>query len=191
MKLLKSIIKPFLSKNSQWKLSTALEKRIILAHDIIEQIKTNKFIASKGTYIKDIKFNEGDYYDTPDNCNLDIKSNFNKVKECKVCAIGSLFLSTIKYDNKLKFCDLEYESAQRQSTLDNIFEPEQLYLIECAFERSNGHSSGTSIFSNKRYGFLDLEKGQKAKYKYDDLNQHDKLITIMQNIIDNNGTFVV
>lgn len=188
-------------KNIKWIISKKKQKRIMVAKDVIAQIKAKKYIPNIGAYIKYINHIDGiDFLE-----HLDIKSNFKKIQDCSVCAIGATFMSCTKFGNKLNFNDvggnLKHINEEKIKKLLSIFDPMQLLLIESAFE---GPSSSSDRFSTKIYGLHLSEEDVKAtlnfKRKYCPWNEdtwmyedtYGKLmIAIMQNIIDNDGTFIL
>lgn len=160
-------------------------KRVMIAKDILLQLDSKKLIANAGKYIQrdslNLKYDE------------DIKANYHKIKECKVCALGACLMATTKFNNKLKFDDIgdsfgELNLTKTSSLLLDLFSKKQLLLIECAFE---GNQDYGDRFSKNAFGIeLSPMENQKAdnfqsNYEGDD----ERLRTIMENIITNKGTF--
>jgi hypothetical protein len=124
-----------------------------------------------------------------------------KNPKCKVCGIGSLMLSAIRYNNNVnwKKCDwtdssildeMDYydngdlihsdndENAYLDASknLNKFFSERQLRLIESAFEVRAFHSD------NQQYVEAE-EFGQKF------INDKKRLLAIMENVVENKGTF--
>lgn len=171
------------------KLSKA-KKRVAIAKDVLKQIRVGKYIANKGKYISrvDAPDIEDVYYQS------DIKKNFSKIKNCNVCAMGACLMSATKFANKLKFQDIgsgvgDLNNPKVKDLFKSIFSPEQLLLIERAFEDKTGGSTvGCDVFGLEEW---DFEKQiQKCSEFYGEYNNDEtRLIGIMNNIIKNKGTF--
>lgn len=178
------------------------ERAVLVAKDIIAQVNNGKYYPKQGAYlnftyitdwmgIKALKeaVDEG----------LDIKENFHLIPNgCAACAIGATILSCTHLGNKLKFSDIrasrlgiyDLDKASIKELLDSVFNPEQLLMIETAFE-------GWS-YSADRYArtVLDVDL-ETSVYRACDLfygkycnDPEERMIAIYQNIIDNNGVFV-
>jgi len=164
---------------------TQAQQRVVIANDVIKQIKANVYFATNNNYINNSGF-EG--------CNL--KSSVQtlliegKTKRCEVCALGCTFLSIIRYENNLtikEYLDSHLgEFSSGRERMLKYFTKEQLGLIETAFERSTSFIIGNS----------DFDEAMAAKdfwtnfwdYSYQ-INPNELLTNIMLNIIANNGTF--
>lgn len=190
-------IKKFFTKDIDkiWHLLTDAEKRVLIAKDVIIQISTNIYKPKTGAYINLIKtFDEDESLH-----DKDVKSNFEKIKSCEVCALGSLILSSTKYANKVNFTDIYNSTFIRNKNIKDLlislFSSEQLCLIEVAFEKKYQRDSdnfGRTIANDNGYNFdIKLEEDiNKAKFIYKNIhNHHDRMIAIMNNIIENKGTF--
>jgi len=116
-------------------------------------------------------------------------SHFFRSKDapaCEVCVRGSLLVSLIRKDNNFTGEDLDNMScgyfdswSVEDKRLLELFSPEQLSLIEYAFEN----------FSADRYiNEKDLDKVEDFFVLYEH-NNTERLIAILKNIIKNKGTF--
>lgn len=151
------------------------EKRITLAKDVIERIKTQSLIQSQEGKTLDIV----GFSNPRDNQCESLKDAFNENK-CVVCAKGALIVSWIgnfnkygfehygKFDTNLKYGSFPIELIQ-------LFGREQLDLIERAYEGTN-----YSWYCDMVYN---MKNPPSLYYKY---NLH----AIMKNIIENDGKFV-
>jgi len=176
------------------------QKRVAIAKDILEQIKAKRYIARAGSYIESAKLPGGG--ETP------IKKNFNKIKECHVCQIGAIILSTTKFRNKLIKDDvgggLHTITNNVYEILKDIFSPKQLLLIEEAYESPYCTGDRYAYKIDEKIG-LDWDEedacqdfyDQFLPENYDDLDEdkntamadEDRMIAIMRNIIKHRGTF--
>lgn len=176
-------------KNKAFKKLGKLEKRVEIAKDVIAQVKANKYKGRCGEYInaEDLdNYLNGEYVSLQ-------PILLEKDYTCEVCAKGGLFLSTVRKRNKFEVSDLydlPNNSYQIVSELEDIFTENQLDLIECAFEGrlvmgSCNDNITLSDISDEPTKLA--EKAFEFYHKY--TNDNDRLIAIMQNIIDNKGVF--
>ncbi len=167
------------------------KQRVLVAKDVIAQIQAKRYSACTGAYVYDIEFKN-------DVCTKkqDVKDNFNNIEKCEVCALGGLVMSLTKYKNKLTFGDIEKLGSNKKATklLTSVFIPEQLVMIESAFEEDNSAGYWSSrILGTKKLDKMNTEKYEQwASDKEIGYYQHDeRLVAIMQNLIDNKGEFVI
>jgi hypothetical protein len=128
----------------------------------------------------------------------DLQSLVNTVqKECRVCALGACFLSKARLFNKVPANEILWPDSDGKRArinvrrrliekhLSDVFSPVQLNMIESAFEMrvlddymilEDEHAlfRGAATFGQRFVG------DKKAR-----------VIAVMQNIVDNGGTFVV
>lgn len=183
------------------------EKAVLVAKDVLAQVKENKYIAKTGSYISRIF--EDDYEGS-------IKDNFDQIQQCSVCALGSMLLSSTHLGNLLTTKDLpnypdayDLRRSEKITELFNsIFTYKQLLLIETAFE---GYSyfwglKKTQIkkFYQENFTYNETfdryaEGKEKLTFeetlacemfnrKYDE--DEKRLNAICRNIIKNKGVFV-
>ena len=208
--IMKKISKKTKTKKVPFSQLSPEKKRVAIARDVLEQIRIGRYISNGGSYIDALLMKDGK--DKWDMSSLDIKSNFGKIKNCKVCAMGACLMSITKFENKLDFYDIgnDIENLNNEKTkilFQSIFSPEQLLLIERAFEgKSGGTTVGVNIFSlseddfknkinkcQKFYKKFELKPKKDATIKEKEnrtrLNHQNRMIAIMRNLIKNNGTF--
>ena len=186
------------------------KKKVAIARDVLEQIRIGRYISKSGSYISNLIMKNGD--DRYKIFHKDIKSNFGQIKKCEVCAMGACLMSITKFENKLTFDDIggsmkELKNSKTQELFQSIFSPEQLLLMERAFEGDTGGTTvGVHIFGlfeedfqkkiRKCQRFYDKFSNQKKyttseeRQKQNGLNQENRLIAIMRNLIKNKGTFI-
>lgn len=156
--------------NDEFRQASPSEKRVLIAQDVIAQLLKKTYRAKFGDYIK---LDDTARYDD------DVQKNFDSVS-CNTCALGALFMSHVKFCNNIKFGDIRnitYVTPQLR-TLEQYFPKEQLSLIETAFEGSS-------------YLYLCEETKEAEEFHKKYKNDEERLIAIMENIIDNKGTFVL
>ena len=168
--------------NAEFKKATKAQKRVMIAQDVLAQLKTKRYFAESGCWVQpNIKAAcEKNLKDEDSVQELFAKK---KIKSCNVCALGGLFMSCINLNNNTTVQDLKDETYigdlvadddKLSNGLNRIFTQKQLILIETYFEGSEGYFKG------------DDEETVTFFENYDD---DERLEMIMQNIIDNNGTF--
>lgn len=162
-------------------------QRVTIAKDVIAQIEAERYFAKGGSYVR---------ISEEDNYNGSVKENFEKIKNCKVCALGGCFLSIVRFKNNVNFDEITdigagqfVNNSKFKQILTSIFPAQQLVLIENAFE--NGGWGEAPIFGSddEKYSVSKQDKREAWEFGQKFSNQNDRLIAIMQNIIDNKGTF--
>jgi hypothetical protein len=172
-------------------LATAEEKArkrlaVKVAKDIIKQIDLKVIKPIEGVYVEDLNGAKA--------CEVAQLSDSKKQakvlqKECEACALGSMFLSLVKIDNKFQFYAwddeenmdsiVEVSEYEMRGRLEDVFTAEQLALIEGAFEVWGGDEEANSDDSVRAYKFGNRYKTPKRRLR-----------AICLNIIDNKGLFV-
>lgn len=189
--------------NRAFEKASPAKKRVMIAEDVLAQLKAEKMSATGGTYVT---LWMGDNYELTDS-NEDIKQNYDKINSCSVCALGACIMSATKFANHVKFEDIKFDNALKskrvKSLLTGIFDKKQIYLIETAFEGFNEYDYDEDKPENeriiifainalkvKRNSLTDEEKKacRKIYEKYID-DENGRLKAIMKNIIKNKGEF--
>ena len=166
--------KPF-SKMKPW------ERRVEIAKDVIASIKTNKFLPRFGVYIKNKKLEQFEDEKSIDVSNCKTDEIVRDLGKCEVCARGALFLSRFVINpltmskNSIMRDLFDFSEYGDEGYEFNKF---QLESIEIAFE---GREIGDLPWEHVEE-CIEFCKGVKSP-EY-------RLLMIMQNIIDHNGTFV-
>lgn len=189
----------FIKRNKIFKAASPAEKRILIAKDVITQIKNKTYIANEGTWvaINSIdypEFNKIEKLDEQEQlCNL-ISPKVN----CNVCGIGAAICSAIRFKNHLKVEDylegnLDFNDIYDGLTKDKlgikrIFSQQQLKLIEIAFEGEDGFFKADDWLGDFKKGTLEY-KAQKFGKRFK--NPNNRIIAIFQNIVDYKGLFVL
>lgn len=160
------------------------EKRIIIAKDVINQINLGKYISKSGVYCE---FNKSIIGDLQKHL---LKPSVN----CKVCAIGSLFSSSIRINDKYKISS-SCQNIDNYPMMDELlkyFSEEQLHLIEKAYESwKNSILCTTKEINASNYRDrkkLTSTSSLRNEEEYKKLNK-EALLSIMLNITKNKGTF--
>ena len=184
------------------------KQRILVAKDVIAQLKAKKFKATKGTYvaIKDQALSDA----VEESSTEQLHERFKTIKQCAVCARGAMFMSTVRLGNQFQLnqMDTEWngpiatvEAGEVDERLKSVFASDQQYLIEAAFEGrdinsqlyevmtydDNGSSLKANIFEDMYNLILAKAKIFYKRYKKSD----NRMIAIMKNVIKNKGKFVL
>lgn len=173
--------------NDKFKKATKAEKRVMIAKDVLAQLKTNRYFAESGAWVQEFwseKHNpELRYEDTSVAEAFDAK----EIQQCSVCALGSLFMSCAVITGKTTLMDLDEEryylgeliqdNRAISNGLDKIFSKSQLKLIESYFEGNDGYFVKASKDQDRIENFFAFEPDIRLKM-------------IMKNIIENKGTFI-
>lgn len=183
----------------------AAKLRVRIAKDVLKSIKT--LTVRPGRWIGTL---DGDSLKDKWGDSKDSKKQATALKkECQVCALGGLMLSTVCLLNEFNWSKGHYYSVVKQDSMfDRLldhFDGPQLLLIENAFELGHG---GLAIkdyngeFSESQA--RDAARNVKIDWPSIDNNQVDRAIAfgeryktpkgrlrgIMNNLINNHGTFV-
>jgi hypothetical protein len=162
--IMADLSKAISEKNKAFSKMTKMEKRVALAKDVIASIKSKHYIAENGTYLDVVKKKNLDYLHS-----YDLETIKRSDVSCHVCAIGSLFVSTMKKKKNGKLDDVD--SDEMIHAMKGIFTHSEMRLLEEIFE--GGSNQDANIFY-ERYA-ADDSKG--------------RLLGIMKNIVKNNGNF--
>lgn len=160
------------------------ERAVAIAQDVIAQLDIQFIRASKGIYYdasRSIRVEEG---------GLDTAfENMKKEgRQCDVCAIGACFISMILLGDEVQVKDLTQfedeteihgmDSTTMRKHLMKAFPIDNIHLIESAFEMSVwGNQETPEMLSATLFGVKCT-------------SPNSRLRAIMQNIIENNGTFI-
>lgn len=173
------------------------QKAIMVATDVIAQLKTKNIKTMRGAYIEYFNISSFDFeISTASEVGRHVIQN----AKCTVCAKGAIFLSAIQRSNEMNLGDVrtvsrvgqlsgswdgvENNPANIQITkkiteVDRIFTRDNFDMIEAAFERDGCFA----IFSH-----IDTRNAcADFGFRYD--NSDIRLVAICMNIIKNGGVF--
>ncbi len=184
-------------QNAAFDAMTKPEKRVRIAQDVLDQIRTSRIIPTSGIYLTNM-IGKGDspgasnsvLYVSPQEVDKEISEVFAKMKSCNACALGSVFVCAVDRADKLKLKDLygedELKSSDQMEKIDisekadqsemheylkKFFSLDQLEAIEAAFECDESDSKFNS-------------------YDYNNIDDDTlRLERVMKNIIRHKGTF--
>lgn len=178
------------ARNEAFQKLTKAEQRVEIAKDVIRALNSRKLIAESGVFFKSNE--DGVFNVVSEQQQLKDAFHDDKIEKCHVCALGAVFVEAAKHDDEAVnetgyvFPDYNNNNKMRWSNnsermrqhLKKYFSYTQLAMIENAFEQDNcvynencTRSVGGASFAK------DVESDSK------------RMKLIMQNIIDNDGTF--
>jgi len=176
-------------KNKEFKKSTKPQQRVLVAQDVLAQIKAKRYVAEPGEWAYPFYSEAMRALPASNESAQKLFAN-QSIKTCHVCALGGLFMSCTNLNNNTTFTELEdalclghsLDGGEKLSNgLNRIFTKKQLILIESYFENEEGFFR--SEIATKMTDHINLFNN---KYP----NPQTRLKEIMNNIVENNGTFV-
>lgn len=182
-------------RNVEFKAASAAGKRVLIAEDVLEQLKNNRIKATSGEFVS---FDHREGYQLPfDNEDSVQEKIFSReIETCQCCALGSLAVSCVLFNNNVtienaqdQLCNLGdgiFEERKFTHGLTKYFSRKQLELIENAFEQGEGYFNECDI--ELVNSSENIEKAIKFGENYENVN--NRLKAIMKNIIENKGTFI-
>lgn len=187
-KSLKVLAEIILAKNEAFNSMSKTKKRIAIAQDVIDMLNTKKIIANSGKYILGLDHVDQDI----DAQQLMLK---NKFPQCDTCAWGACVLAIAHLGDSLTVGDLnemqedpDYAYKVKNKVL-SIFTPEQVAMIEAAFEKTETYLAfGGSVNNSSNY-VEDINLNSSSEFGRSFNTDDERLRAIMQNIVDHKGTF--
>lgn len=183
------IAKEIAKRNKLFKQASPNEKRVLIAKDVINLIKSKKITPTSGEWVFPYYT---DYYKVK---NKSFQKTFlaGNVQECECCALGSMMVSCTLFKNKVKVKELDnglldYPTIQNDRSEDimgfrGIFSHDQCMLIEIAFEQGDGYFITLESDDPNDINSRAIKFGKKYR------SNKSRLLAIMKNIVKNKGTF--
>jgi hypothetical protein len=176
------------ANNAKFASLTKAQKRVAIAKDVLLQLRLEHINAVSGVYLDFPEAKQNDVGECLVDSDAPVSAVYN-VRDCDVCAKGALFLSAarVKKGKTMRDLMITHDSGNVDANalndnsivryLSDIFDDQQLWLIEAAFEQNDMRS------------MKDIEAGgDYLRYHLDD-SEDERLRAIMLNIIENKGTF--
>jgi hypothetical protein len=190
--------------NTSWDLMTPTEKRLAIVGDVIAQVKARHFRAEMQVYCR---INDGNILHDGD-------TQLQKILEqnsCQVCAKGAIFAANILRNNNLVWRDYQASLINQvnEDRLGDLWTETEFDTIETAFEMCPINDSNPELVTRyEPYKPLDCfdeweewyeENGQwltpladrAAKFGYGYPNSEKRLLAIMENMLSNEGKFII
>lgn len=159
-----------------WEELTPAEKRVAIMEDVKLRLESGNIKARTRLYIGNTR-----------KIDLVAEQKLN----CQACAKGAIFISAFAKTGKSILAP-EDSKMDPSSSLGEIFDKEQLDLMEYVFERGkvyNG-SSETDYDGSSVVVLVDNPEAMKMAKKLRGESTNDRLLAICDNVIENKGTFV-
>ncbi len=175
----------------------ASTRRTLLAEDVIRYVAARKLFIDRGIYMN------GDDQSPPPETDLSTSTDAGKAcvldRECYVCAKGALFVASVLRTNHCTVSDVLaagcHTMRKRMVSTERVFSARTYDLIEVAFEGS----TFTGELRDRKQTFSDedgmsavefSENCYESDEEYEDECTRLLLVSIMVNIIRNNGEFI-
>lgn len=184
---LKAYNKRVREDNERFQAMTPSRKRIEIARDVLRQIKIGRIVPETGTYMSPT-------FSKPENYSRDteVSSLIERAESCNACALGAVFMCTVQRMDRLKVgfgghtSDFYVSSHKMRDYLEEFFSPEQILLIELAFEGGVIDMSDMRIASP---GFKREDYRVAKKYNKGVRDAKLRMENIMRNIERHGGRF--
>lgn len=181
-----------------WAKMSRQQRKVALCKDVIASIQNSTLHVDDGNYIR-VRSRDYDFNDLLPMLGCKLSKQQSKVlqERCKVCAIGSLFIRYLvnldnftlpEYSISEYADDITIDDDDMIKHLNDCFTPEELRFIEAAFEMTNSHYKlhfNRYLLLEEEDNFLDA----CMKFGADFEDPADRLLAIMQNIVDHKGEF--
>lgn len=176
-------------RNRIFRKANAAQKRVLIAKDVLEQLKAGKIKATRGCFLR-IRSLSGLLTNRDAAYKESLQATFLRgdIEQCEACADGALMLSCTLFNNKYStgapFYNLDVWINSKKSMknkLNVIFSRSQLRLIENAFEKGDG---AFQKFKKTPEAKKAIQFGRRFS------TPKNRLKEIMKNIVKNRGAFV-
>lgn len=181
--VLKSLDEAIKKNNTEFANLSKNKQRVAIARDVIASLRKGLYKAEAGTYLlmEDTTKSGNEYVRT---------SIVNLEKEgvvCEVCAIGSMFVSSIKKTGAKAMTDSDNKMIR---SLSYVYTKKELRTLEMCFEGSDINATFEDCDEDDKD--FQLSKDAKSFYKENGGYRQDerRLMAIMENIIENKGNFI-
>ena len=216
--LAKQVEREIAKREAIFKKASPTQKRVLIAKDVIAQIKAEKIKPESGTFVMVEKvkgwmpaseaeefyrsynyaFNKISAIEGDD---ADVRQLYleNKIQQCSCCALGGMFMSCTLYNNNTTLENLGYAGDDISNVL----------LEETSEKLSNGlnkffsvaqlklieqtfegdHGAVLSGMDDGTGEIVDKFTPRSEAFYTKYKKPKDRLVAIMQNIVKNNGTF--
>lgn len=185
--------------NALFKKLSPAQKRVHIAKDVIAQLKSKKYKARAGDYLK-INLTKETLPQSESEQLICSLSDKNVTCEC--CARSAIFASAVRNFNSVKISDVDtssdglsnihyneeiiLEGYETERVEKEYFSPNQLVLIESCFEQNVLNN-----FNVKETDSFFEDVCAAAEYGNSFKSPEKRMIEIMNNIIENDGEFVI
>jgi hypothetical protein len=191
-------------RNRRFQKLTGPQKRVRIAKDVLAAIAAKRIVARTGYYLNlDLSFeaehDSGKYVGN----SLTPVEEFAENNVCSACALGSMMICLASRTNDMKVGQLTstamaFEAIRNKLT--SVFADSQIALIESAFDDAALTPEKFGLYGDMKFmeqqetarewwrtAFPIAEKDRRGPNAS---NAEERLVAIMRNIVQNDGTFV-
>jgi hypothetical protein len=216
--LAKQVAREIAKREAIFKKASPTQKRVLIAKDVIAQIKAKKIKPESGSFVQVekvkgfISSSEADKrtgawnyamskLSDSEGSDADVRQLYleNKIQQCSCCALGGMFMSCTLYNNNTTVDDLCYAGADIGDVIleagDNSL-PNGLdkffsvAQLRLIEQTFEGDQGAINSGWDSETGEIVDKFSPKSEAFYNKYKKpKDRLIAIMQNIVKNNGTF--
>jgi hypothetical protein len=189
------------SDNKKFKKLSKPQQRVAIAKDVIAQINMKRIFAKTLVYLTPNSTQRNPHTGSAileeAEVGTELREIFKeKVETCHCCAKGALFLTAVERYNECPVTNsmrenlgMRFADQDIHGQLSKFFSPNQLILIEAAFEGYNGYTAASR--HSDEVAFI-KEGGRYSNILTTKLPDHnDRLLYIMKNIVRNKGTLIL
>lgn len=215
--LAKQVAREIAKREAIFKKATVTQKRVLIAKDVIAQIKAKKIQPESGTFVQVekvknfISSSEADKRTGAWNyamnrlsdsagSDADVRQLYldNTIQQCSCCALGGMFMSCTLYNNNTTVEDLCYAGADigdvileegDKSLPNGLNKFFSVAQLKLIEQTFEGDQGAINSGWDSETGEIDKFSPQAEAFYTKYKKPKDRLIAIMQNIIANNGTF--
>lgn len=186
---------PVGERNEVFNALTRRQQAVEVAKDVLAQLNLGRYKATNCVYL--------DFHQDGDEL-LEISKSLQVVLDapiaCNVCAIGGVFASMVRLKNTVRTRTMVEDSndVYMVKKLEGIFSESEMRAMEFVFE---GASIGGDFGEKTNLAILDYRESLERAYyaatgvriKHDTKHKMAEfsMRAIMQNVIDNDGAFVI
>ena len=217
--MVKQIEREIAKREAIFKKASPAQKRVLIAKDVIAQIKAKKIKPESGTFVSVekvkgfISSSEADKrtgvwnyamikLSNSEGSDADVRRLYfeNKIQQCSCCALGGMFMSCTLYNNNTTVDNLSYAGEDIADVILNEDNTEPLpnglnnffSVAQLKLIEQTFEGDNGAIISGVDSGTGEIidKFSSRAEAFYNKYKRpKDRLIAIMQNIVKNNGTF--
>lgn len=173
---------------------TPEQKRVAIAKDVLASIRSKRITPEKGTYLEMASDKQDPFgYETPLAAQV---RDLVVGGKCTACAVGSMFLCAVERHDDLTVAEASDRvdiSLGMKQFLARFFDYDQIALIESAFERAAYLSIESGRQPPRAGAAILFGRAAVAGMNVDADYRKCARVTmraIMENIVENGGTFV-
>lgn len=216
--LAKQVAREIAKREAIFKKATVTQKRVLIAKDVIAQIKANKIKPEQGSFVQVekvknfISSSEADKrtgawnyamnrLSDSEGSDADVRQLYldNTIQQCSCCALGGMFMSCTLYNNNTTVEDLCYAGADigdvileegDKSLPNGLNKFFSVAQLKLIEQTFEGDQGAINSGMDDGTGEIIDKFSPQAEAFYTKYKKpKDRLIAIMQNIVKNNGTF--